>query len=467
MALKNYIVIYWQGSHIKKFLLAFKRFFNTFLTSFYMLHIFKSSRFLGLLSNAYIKQTSYKKSLNLIVMILWILIIIFASFSRKIYINIIGKELIFIKFEDLFFILLMFLALIKIKDWKATPLDLPLISFVLICIFSIFKGIFINTVNQPIVSILYLLKILQYFLSFYLLFNFLNQEKEVMLYLRTIFITALLIGIYGIIEHFYPYPHYPFSYPFFYRIYERGYFYHEANHFAAYLMFIVSLIFGLFVYAQGSILKKIGLFSVFLFLCFPIFWTYSRGAYLALFLSLLIISWLRDKKIFLLTICAIILFLGLLAPASIIERIYSIKTAMFTSSPYSSSFAYRMQQVGYAWQTIKQHPFLGIGLGARERVFYENQFLLLFSEVGLLGVVAFLSIIIVLFKGAIFLYHSTKNYWLKGFSCGYIAGLTGLLLECNSLIIFFISRIMVPFWIITAIMFWFIKEEKRYEATLV
>ena len=423
--------------------------------------IFKSSKFMKMLSLTDRPRFCYSKNLNFIMMGFWVLAIVSASFSFKIYINNIGNESIFIKFGDLVFVFLVLLALFKIKDWKSTPLDLPFVIFILIGILASFRGIVINTISRPNMSVLYLLKIIQYFLLFYLMFNLISNRKDAWFYLVVIFTTALLIGVYGVIEHFRPYPHFPFSYPFFYRIYERGYFYHDANHFAAYLMFMASLIFGLLLFTGKHFLKKIGLFVIFLFLSLPLFWTYSRAAYSALFVSLLVISGIKSKRMLMPTLVLFILFIFLFSSPSVINRIYSFKTTILSNNPHTSSIAYRFQQIRYAWETIKQYPFLGIGLAARSRVFYENQFIMFISEIGVLGLIAFLGIILTIFSAAISLYRSAESRLIKGFSAGYIGGLLGLLLECNTLVVFLISRTMIPFWLVTAIMFWLLSEQKK------
>jgi hypothetical protein len=76
----------------------------------------------------------------------------------------------------------------------------------LLCVISVFRGIIIGTVAFPVVSVLYLLKVAEYFLVFYLAFNLITKKTDARFYLSVIFATALLISIYGIIEHFFLIP---------------------------------------------------------------------------------------------------------------------------------------------------------------------------------------------------------------------------------------------------------------------
>jgi putative inorganic carbon (HCO3(-)) transporter len=315
----------------------------------------------------------------------------------------------------------------------------------------------------PFIGVFYLSKIIQYFLVFYLTIAILQEELKVKFFLEIIFISVFLLAGYGIIEHFFPYTHYPFSCPFYYRIYERGFFYHDASHFAAVLMFSSSLLFGMLLYMDKPLFKKVICLTGIILLCLPLFWTYSRASYIALFISFLLISALRSRKILILTIF-IITFVILFFPQAILERLFSIKQAFLNSDPNSSSVAYRFGQIKYAWEGIKQYPLFGIGLGGRERVFYENQYLMIFAETGIFGFVAFVAIIFSVLKVAWFLQKKAVSNFTKGIAAGYLGGFLGLLIVSNALVVFMISRIMFIFWSVTALVFWLWEKERKSEA---
>jgi O-antigen ligase len=226
-------------------------------------------------------------------------------------------------------------------------------------------------------------------------------------------------------------------------------------------MFVSSIIFGLFIYTGSNILKKLILLVIFSSLSLALFWTYSRAAYAALLVSVLITASFRGKRVLVATLVFLILFIFLLAPHAILERIYSSKIALLSPNYNESSVAYRVHQAKFALETVRQYPLFGIGLGARERVFYENQFIMFLSELGTVGFAAFFVLIFLIFKTALSLFRSAQNSLIKGFSAGYIAGLFGLLIECNTLVVFMISRIAMPFWLLTAILFWLGKEAKK------
>ncbi|MBI4707536.1 MAG: O-antigen ligase family protein [Candidatus Omnitrophica bacterium] len=422
--------------------------------------VFTTSRFLSIFPHL-----PRSKEYSALVKLVWALLIFFSLFSFKINLFQLGSEVVFVKLEDIVFVLLFFLAAFRLKAVNSLPLDLPIIVFIFIGLLSVFFGILRHTISEPFAGFFYLTKIAQYFLVFYLSLVIFQQELKAGFFLKLMFVPVFLIAGYGIIEHFFPYAHYPFSCPFYYRIYERGFFYHDASHFAAVLMFFSSLLFGILLYMDKPLLKKVIFLAGIILLCLPLFWTYSRASYIALFVSLLFISALRSKKILFLTIF-IMIFIAVLSPHAIFERLVSIKQTFLNSDPNNSSVAYRFQQIKYAWEGIRQYPLFGIGIGGRERVFYENQYLMILAEMGIFGFIAFISVIFTIFKTVWFLQRKTASNFIRGLAIGYLGGFLGLLIVSNALVVFMISRIMFVFWAMTALILWLWEKEKKNEAYL-
>lgn len=419
-----------------------------------MYHILETSKILSAIGSIRRPKALLDADLALMTRWLWAALIACAALSLRIPVGVLGGEMVFLKPEDIAFVFLVCIAFIRIRQWTSTALDLPLFAFLSIAAISLLRGIMIGTVSSPGLSALYLLKIVQYFSLFYIMRGLLSGRGEARFYLAAIVTAAFFIGGYGIAEHFIPYTHDSYSYPFYYRVYERGLFSHQANHLSAYLMFVASLVFSFAIFAKAGFVKRMGYFAAFLFLCLPLFWTYSRASYGALLLSVSVISLLKGKRAFTVTVICALLFAVFFAPQSVLDRIISCRSALLNADPGSSSVAYRMQQARYAWETIAQYPILGIGIGARERVFYENQFVQLISEAGFVGCAAFIWILCALVKTAFGLYRSAGDRMVKALAAGYLGGFLGLIIECNTLVVFLISNIMVPFWIVTAIVVW-------------
>lgn len=420
--------------------------------------IYRSSRVLRWVTP---RRTQGGSGRNAVIRVLWILTIVSFSFSRKM--DLLGgaRETYFVKIEDVFLLVIAGISLRRGSEWRASSLDLPILCFVLVCVVSLFRAVLIGTVIPSSTGILYLGKLCEYFAVFYLMYNSIAAAEDARLYLRVCLFVAALIGIYGIWEHFHPYPFDASVYPFIYRIYERGYFYHDANHLAAYLVFMASLTFGLLVHGCPNGIRKTGLLLVFLGLCPPIFWTYSRAAYVSLFCSLLMIASLRSRRFAVYSALLLLWVVLSFSTPSVIERIASIKTSVLSNDPFHSSIAYRIQQMRLASGAISQYPILGIGLGARERVFYENQYLLILSEMGIAGLAAFLYLMIQMFSTAGATFRAAGGDVIRGVAAGCIGGLIGLMVECNTMVVFLVSRVMGPFWVIMGILFWFYAQENR------
>jgi uncharacterized membrane protein len=106
-----------------------------------------------------------------------------------------------------------------------------------------------------------------------------------------------------------------------------------------------------------------------------------------------------------------------------------------------------------AAESIRQYPILGIGLGARERVFYENQFVLILSEMGIAGLAAFMVLMVQMFSVAGATFRAAGGDVIRGVAAGCIGGLCGLLIECNTMVVFLVSRVMGPFWVMMGILY--------------
>ena len=79
-------------------------------------------------------------------------------------------------------------------------------------------------------------------------------------------------------------------------------------------------------------------------------------------------------------------------------------------------------------------------------------YLMLLAETGLAGLLSFLCIFAALFGLGITVLRSSRDGWTTGFAAGYLAGLVGLAFLGNTLIVFAVSRVAGPFWIVTALL---------------
>ncbi|MDD2689807.1 MAG: hypothetical protein PHT41_06640, partial [Candidatus Omnitrophica bacterium] len=89
------------------------------------------------------------------------------------------------------------------------------------------------------------------------------------------------------------------------------------------------------------------------------------------------------------------------------------------------------------------------------RYFIDGQIFLTLCEVGLLGLIFFIWVLVRLFREArkVFYTALVKNDdFAKGLSVGFLSGFVGLLFHSLSANTFIIIRIMEPFWFMAAIL---------------
>jgi hypothetical protein len=385
------------------------------------------------------------------------LLIVSLFISPKINLIYISSESVFVRFDDLLLLGIFFITLAKLKindfTWLNSPLNKPIFFFIIILIISIIKGIFIRTITNPITSFFYLLKIIEYFCIFYLVYFYTRKRKDLIYYLNACFLGLVIIGGYGIYEHFHPLARLP--YPALYRIYERGFFYGQSNHLGGTLAFFISLMLGLTIFINNW-RTRVPLMGLVLISVYPFFWTYSRQAQLNLIASLFVLGFFNlkyAKRYFKFIFILIVLILSVLVLSSplIRERMASIKEVVLSNDIYSSSFAYRIYKWKQALSDTKDNFILGTGLGSRQRAFYEGQWIMWLAETGILGTLIFLGLIFKVFTLLFVTFRHTNDNFYRGLAGGCLAGLAGLMVQSFVCNVFTITVIIGPFYVILAL----------------
>lgn len=130
----------------------------------------------------------------------------------------------------------------------------------------------------------------------------------------------------------------------------------NANHFGAFIAHFSVLALGMFLVDRHPMRRNIYLLA-FVFSLYPLFLSYSRGAYAATIAGLIVLGLLRKR--WLLFVVVVLLFTWQeLLPASVVDRIQMTETE---TGSLESSAADRL----FVWQLARelflQHPFIGIG----------------------------------------------------------------------------------------------------------
>lgn len=282
--------------------------------------------------------------------------------------------------------------------------------FILICIFSLFFSI---KLSASLYELVRLLSIFLIFLSFYIL-ALENQNPKILL-------SALVFS--GIL-------------PFFYASYQLlthtglggttgvdsrlfGTFSHP-NPFASFIL--ISLVAAIYLaYHETLSQKKWLYFSYIAWAIFLLIETYSRGAWLAFMLFLLILGLIKSPKmVMMMALFCVILFFSSETIQYRVEDIYN--------PPADSSVRWRFAQWDRMYKVFLKRPMIGQGIGTETYAhqmeygynagnqYTHNDFLRIAVEIGVPGLLAYWLLISLTLMLLYQSYRSASNHtWLKDY----------------------------------------------------
>ncbi|MCE5283192.1 MAG: hypothetical protein LLG93_13940, partial [Deltaproteobacteria bacterium] len=106
-----------------------------------------------------------------------------------------------------------------------------------------------------------------------------------------------------------------------------------------------------------------------------------------------------------------------------------------------------------SWQEavrdFSKHPFLGHGVTGY--AFIDAQFPRVLTETGLLGLSAFIYLLVSVFRMALLRLREIDDPFFKGLIMGFTAGFVGLVVHALGTNTFILVRIMEPFWFFVGI----------------
>ena len=319
---------------------------------------------------------------------------------------------------EIFIYLSIFCFLVKLvlskKSIPRTPINIAVFIYLVIC----FLSIFVSTRYQ-VSTRTFLGKVLTNATLLYIVVDTLNTQRRKKIFIYILLTSSLLLGIDGIYQYFThkdfirnrPYIDIP-------RIYAT---FPTPNDFGCYLISVIPFVLmNLFRKFRNKISN--GLNAVlFLLLLSCLILTVSRGAWFAFISTILFMSmWIHLLGIVFLAVGIFILATQQFYFPALKNRISSFFVFQDTSSQD------RMVMWTTAWNMFLARPLVGLGLGTfmfnfpkylnepyrHATPYAHNCYLQMASEIGSLGLVAFLAILVCLFyRGIIIL-----NKWEKDFN---------------------------------------------------
>ena len=383
--------------------------------------------------------------------------------------------------EILIIIGLMFWGL-KLTDkekfeFVSSPLNLPILSFIIILILSLFWS---NTIFTSLRELpLFLMGPCLYFI----IINNIHRKQQINRILTILLIIGSLFGTYGILQHN------GIDFSFWARNIGRfkifGLF-GNVNYFAEYLIVPLPIAVSLF-FASENRTKKLLLLVGILAMGGSLILTFTRGSYLGLGVSLIFMfflfifsrgkSFLRDnKKLFVIIFLAIILITSLFVipnplnkPGTVIPKLKSrISVSQLTQS---HPIKRRIATWKFTALIIKDHPLLGSGIGTfkynslryqakffnqgENRLLYphgvadksHNEYLQLWAELGIIGLLIFIWLIISYFNYGIKILKKIKSHYKQGIIIGLMGSVLAVLVDALFGFPLHLPATIILFWL--------------------
>lgn len=232
----------------------------------------------------------------------------------------------------------------------------------------------------------------------------------------------------------------------------------NPNNFAAFIILSIFPLIMLSIYEKNKMRKSYFIFITFISLiCLGL--TESRNAYIGLAIGLVVLTVIYNWKF-------IFAFLIGGGAALLIPRISTRVKAIFDSTQNTSRIA--LWQL--AFKMIKDHPVLGVGNGNYASLYdtyvnrypklkhpgftkypCHNSYIKVETELGILGGISFVSMLIFAFNGVRKVIHICDDEMYKYFYIGFVASMAAF--YCMNFVdnLFFVPKTTVFFWILLAI----------------
>lgn len=366
-------------------------------------------------------------------------------------------------FEVLVIVALMFWVL-KIIDreeirFTSTPLNLPILSFIAICVFSLIWS------NSFFVSLRELPLFLAGPLLYFIIVNNVREEKQINRIIGAVIIVGAALGIYGIFQ----YNDIDFSFwastAGRHKIFGLS---GNPGYFAGYLIFPLSLAISLFLAAKNRNRKILLLIGI-LLMGTTLIVTIARSSYAAFGLSLIFMFLLfllarvkrfiiDNRKIFIFLLIVIILAVSMFIiptplnkPGTAISQIKGSISITRLIDVFSSGRRAAIWK--FTGMMIKDHPILGSGIGTfkyndlrYQAKFFEqgdnrsiypygvadkahNEYLQLWVELGTIGLAIFFWLIIAYFIYGIRYLKREKDEQKQGIMIGMMGAVVAFLVD--------------------------------------
>ena len=343
---------------------------------------------------------------------------------------------------------------------RKTELNRPILVYMVVCAVSTGFGVMAEGV-RPLAGFFFVLKFFEYYVVYFMAVNHIRQSKQVKAFLVAMLVVCAIVSLIGIAQI-------PsgdrVSAPF---EGEEG----EPNTFGGYLVLMLSVVLGLLL-TTPSWRQRWGLFALIPLIMLPLLATLSRSSWSALIPMYCTFLILHKRRVPLVIVLVLAVVVGpLLLPANVKKRfMYTFTEEKGLSKKIAGGVALdasssaRLDSWKQALQGWTQRPLLGFGVTGFG--FLDAQYFRVLVETGVVGMAAFLWLMITLFREALRAHRQAQDPLFKGLGMGFVAGFAAMLTHGISSNTFVIVRIMEPFWFLAALVIIFPTLEASAHAEL-
>ena len=354
--------------------------------------------------------------------------------------------------NDLFVPLLLLIwvfAKLKNKSFivHKTNLNISIYLFLLLVVFSLILNLDHFLPNELYIGLAYALRIIGYILMFYLVIDSIRSKKDFNKFYNILLWIGLIFALLGFLQLVF--------FPSFEAMTQYGWDPHvkrllstffDPNYAGGFLVFVNALVLARMLFCQNKTEKGLWFFA-FLFLTLAIIFTYSRSAYLAFAVVILVIGIFKSWR--LLLFGALALVIAFFSFPRVQERILGGFSLDVTAKM-------RLENYQEAQKIIEDNLIIGVGYNNLRAVReeygqvldvkshaaggFDSSFLTILATTGVLGFAAYLWLLWRILKDAF------KEFWdkksppvLRGLGLGIFAGILSLIIHSQ-----FVNSLLYP-----------------------
>ncbi len=325
---------------------------------------------------------------------------------------------------------------------RKNPLGSPLYVYSALAAVCTTIGVFNEHVN-PLTGFFFVVKIIEYFLLYIMVVNYVRDFETVKRLLTTILIVWGLICLYGFFQAV---TGGDVAAPFEGSTGER-------NTLSGYLVLVGSVAVATMMHTKSYYEKRllaVGVVLMFVVLLFSI----SRSGWVAGLIAGVILFWHSPRRdIFFMTVLAGAILVVLFTPDVVRDRIFftfhqvsnplsQVKIGKITLDTSTSSRVFSVWEV---FRDFFAHPFVGFGVTGY-RLFLDGQFFRTLAEMGVPGLLCLIWIFKRLSNLSRRAIRADLPIRIHGLCIGFYAGFCGLIAHAMTANTFIIVRITEPFW---------------------